>query len=159
SYVAVDDFNGDGFLDLVVAYDSPTNATANVLLGNGDGSFQARRSYPVGARPVYITVADFNGDGVPVLVTGNYQSNDVSVLLGNGDGSFRSTQNYRAGARPVSVGVGDFNSDGVPDLVVANENSGPLSPPQVSLLLGNGDGSFRDAVTVLVGVDPGGTRS
>ena len=91
-----------------------------MLLGNGDGTFQAAVNYAAGSRPYSVAVGDFNGDGKPDLAVANGSSNDVSVLLGNGDGTFQAAANYATGSDPISVGVGDFNGDGKPDLAVAN---------------------------------------
>src|SRR5713101_2109196 len=63
------DFNGDGRLDLAVA-----NAGSNdvsILLGNGDGTFQAAQNYASGGTPVSLAVGDFNSDGKLDLVTAN----------------------------------------------------------------------------------------
>src|SRR5262249_19721328 len=142
---AVGDFNGDGKPDLAV-----TNVLSNsvsVLLGNGDGSFQAAQNYAVGAFPTSAAVGGFNGDGKPDLAVTNLHGDSVSVLLGDGDGAFHSTQNYAVGAFPEPVAVGDFNGDGKLDLAVANSGT-ILSPPlpgSVSVLPGNGDGSFQAA--------------
>ncbi len=136
--VVTADLNGDGKLDLVIA-----NAAANnisVLLGNGDGTFQAARTYATGAAPQSSAVGDLNGDGKLDLVTANEGDNTVSVLLGNGDGTFQAAKGYAVGAQPVSVAVGDF--DGKPDIVTANQGS-----DSVSLLPGNGDGTFATAQT------------
>jgi hypothetical protein len=46
------------------------------------------------------------------------------------------------GSYPASVAVADVNGDGKPDLLVANKGSGT-----VSVLLGNGDGTFQPAVS------------
>jgi hypothetical protein len=63
--VAVADFNGDGIPDLAVANYGQASGTVSVLLGNGDGTFQAAQSYPTGASFAGVAVADFSGDGIP----------------------------------------------------------------------------------------------
>jgi hypothetical protein len=140
--VAVGDFNGDGIPDLAVA--NSAIGGVSVLLGNGDGSFQPAVHYAAsGLAPWSVAVGDFNGDGISDLVVANAYSNDVSVLLGNGDGSFQPAVNYAVGSQPRSVAVGDFNGDGVLDLAVANSAFGQADTPSVSVLLGNGDGTFH----------------
>jgi hypothetical protein len=146
------DFNGDGKLDLAVANQGNANgdgARVSVLLGNGDGSFQDPISIPVPGGPFQVAVGDFNGDGIPDLVTVNALTNTVSVLRGNGDGSFGAPVNYPVGVDPAALMVGDFNGDGIPDVAVANSVSN-----SVSVLRGNGDGTFQNAVDYLVGIDP-----
>src|SRR3989475_118573 len=107
--VAVADFNGDGVLDLAVEAGPESVA---VLLGKGDGTFQAAVNFPAGSHPSSVAVGDFNGDGVRDLVVRNFYSNSVSVLLGKGDGTFQAAVNSPAGNYPYSVAVGDFNGDG-----------------------------------------------
>ena len=142
------DFNRDGKLDLAVANNTGNNVS--VFLGNGDGTFRAPVSYGTGTNPTSGTVVgDFRGDGNLDLVVANNGSNNVSVLLGNGDGTFQPAVNYDTGSNPTWVAVGDFNRDGKLDLVVADQNcpSGPPCPPGfVSILLGNGDGTFQARV-------------
>src|SRR5439155_15021534 len=72
----------------------------------------------------------------------NGSSNTVSVLLGNGNGSFGARTDYGTGSAPKSVAIGDLNGDGKPDLAVANTGSYPGYDGTVSVLLGNGNGSF-----------------
>jgi len=125
SSVAVADFNADGKPDLVIANVGPyeqftyTGGDVSVLLGNGDGTFQAAVNYNAGIGPSSVSVGDFNRDGKADLAVVNVGS-DVSVLLGNGDGTFRTAFNYGAGSGPAAVAVDDFNGDGAPDLAVAS---------------------------------------
>src|SRR5207249_2462038 len=94
---------------------------------------------------------DFNGDGKQDLAVGNQTSNNVSILLGDGAGSFSAATNFSTGAgtQPASVAVGDFNGDGKQDLAVAN-----FFPNTVSILLGNGAGSFSAATSFGVSNTP-----
>lgn len=107
-------------------------------------SFVARMDFAVGSNPTATVNADFNGDGKLDLVTANQGSNNVSVLLGNGDGTFLPAVNYSVDTGPILVIVGDFNNDGKLDILTGNETglSGCVIC-SVSVLLGNGDGTFQ----------------
>jgi hypothetical protein len=160
--VSVADVSGDGKADIVVAnYDSDS---VGVLLGNGDGTFQPAVSYVLIGFDIavdFVAIADVNGDGKPDLVVTEvcfssiYCTNGlVGVLLGNGDGTFQSVVNYASnGTNANSVAITDVNGDGKPDLLVANGclNKANCGSGGVSVLLGNGDGSFQAAVTYASG--------
>ncbi len=118
------DLNGDGKLDLVVTnYLQPTN-NVNVILGNGDGTFQTAVGYTVGQDSVAVAVADFNGDGIPDLAIANAGTDQGTgsaiLLIGTGGGAFRAGPVLTAGPGPYSIIAADFNGDGKPDLAVAN---------------------------------------
>ncbi len=149
--VVVADFNLDGKLDVAVSdFGSAGGAPGvDILLGNGDGTFQAAKHYDAGDQPTQLAVADFNRDGKPDLAVTNRTQETVTVLLGNGDGSFQAPHKYQVGGTPIFVAVGDFNLDGKPDMVVANNGD-----HSVSVLMGNGDGTFQKAQT-LNNVDTG----
>src|SRR5207247_7219261 len=96
--VALGDFNADGKPDLAVVGSSLNDVA--ILLGNGNGTFQAAVDYGTGDTPLSVAVADFNRDGKQDLAVANYGSNNVSILRGNGNGTFQSAVNYAAGAQP-----------------------------------------------------------
>lgn len=93
--------------------------------------------------PYAIATADFNGDGFPDLVVGEYNTSNVllNVLLGKGDGSFTPVATPpTAGHYTAGFAVGDYNGDGIPDLAVSS-----LADYAVNILLGKGDGTFSAA--------------
>jgi hypothetical protein len=169
--VVTADFNGDGIRDLAVA--NAGSNDVNILLGNGDGTFQAAQTLFVNSAPA--VAGDFNADGKMDLALtgynpgtqgfwGNYAyypgtppTTEVTVLLGHGDGSFQPVSSVFTGAtRPLAVAEGDFNADGKMDLAVTGFTPGssprwdyyyydPGTPTtsEVTVLLGNGDGTVE----------------
>ena len=146
------DFNSDELADLAVSNQNSNNVS--VLLGNGDGTFRGKSDLAVGTAPTSVANGDFDGDGDADLAVSNSASNNVSVLLGNGDGTFGAAQPYSVsvgGINPNQIITDDFNGDGDVDLAtahvghnteIANFHGG------VTVLLGNGDGTFQSASKV-----------
>jgi hypothetical protein len=164
------DFNNDGNLDIAVAAGcidancTPGSVVTSVLLGNGDGTFLPAVNYPVQvSQSSTIITGDFNGDGIPDLVSANTcgqltacSTGSVGVMLGSGDGTFQPVVKYPVQYGPYSIVVGDFNGDGKLDLAAANSctthacgHSG-----SVSILFGNGDGTFQPAINHTTGLYP-----
>jgi hypothetical protein len=139
------DLNHDGKLDLVAASTNLDNAIS-VLLGNGDGTFQASRGYDAGPGTQSglrdLVTADLTGKGNQDVVVSNYGSGDVSVLLNRGDGTLEPSRRFNAVTQGDSVAMGDFNSDGHADLVVAQKFT-LNGPEQLAILIGRGDGTFE----------------
>jgi len=125
SDVAVGDFDGDGRLDLAV-----TNAgddTISILLGNGDGTFDAQVTYAVGNEPVAIDTYDLDADGRLDLVAVNKADNTISILYGRGNGTFRKARTVAVGRAPMDVALGDLDGDALGDIVVANSRDNTVS--------------------------------
>ncbi len=140
--IAVGDFNGDGIPDMAVM-DGP-DTTLTILLGNGDGTFTAKFSTNIPNANGSVAAGDFNGDGTPdlaIVTPGGCGAGTVEVLLGNGDGTFTAKSSLSVGDNPVHVVVADFNGDGIPDLATENDGCNGEAGT-VSVLLGNGDGTF-----------------
>jgi FG-GAP-like repeat/FG-GAP repeat len=162
--LAVADVNGDGKPDAVLGIQCNSTSACSghsqvaILLGNGDGTFRSPVTYDAGGyADQSIAIQDVNGDGYPDIVTANQCSTwscpdtgVAGVLLGNGDGTFRSAMSYHSSGTASSIAIADVNGDGKPDLVLGNFcQSGFCSNAGVTadVLLGNGDGTFRTAVT------------
>jgi len=150
SAVLASRFNLDRKFDLAI-----TNASANtvsILLGRGDGTFRPRVTFDTGVAPAALIDGDFDADGRVDLVIANSGGDSVSILRGNGDGTFAPHVEFSAGPGPVSVTVADFNHDGKLDLALADVNTSSFGPGRVSVLLGNGDGTFASPLPLQAGI-------
>jgi hypothetical protein len=77
------DFDADGRIDVASANGWPSNAVS-VWFGQGGGGLGPVTAYGGGDRPVGITSADLDGNGLPDLAVANLESNSVSVMLNTG---------------------------------------------------------------------------
>jgi Bacterial Ig-like domain (group 3)/FG-GAP-like repeat len=150
--VAISDVNGDGHPDLIAANQclssmdcGISSGSVGVLLGNGGGSFEAPVSYYSGLDTQWMAVADVNGDGAPDVIAAG-AGDTVGVLLGNGDGTFQPLVTYKPGGFSFAFAVGDVNGDGRPDIVQAVICPFGCPSGAVSVLLGNGDGTFQSPI-------------
>jgi uncharacterized repeat protein (TIGR01451 family) len=141
--IAVADFNGDGKLDLAIGIPvdeliSCTGASVNVLLGNGDGTFQPpAKAVDVPSNYALVAAGDVNADGKADLVVERHQFDSTctpidgfSVFHGNGDGTFGPEQDLTGNSF-------DVNGDGIPDLYTTYGYAGPLT-----IFLGQGKGRY-----------------
>jgi hypothetical protein len=147
-YVAVNDFNGDGKLDIAA---SSTDGAVFIFTGTGNGTFIAGPSYSSGGSfPQGIVSAAFNGTTAPGtgvagfndLAVVNEDSPSVGVLLNDGSGGFMGAVTYGITAGGQELATADVNGDTFLDLAIAEYEGS-----QVGVLLGNGDGTFGTLVT------------
>jgi hypothetical protein len=150
TYMAAADFNKDNKLDLVLADQNSSQVV--VLLGNGDGHFQAARSFPLNSGGGFdVAVGDFNGDGVPDIAATSPIAQTVIILLGKGDGNFQPAASFSTGllgGSATNLAVGDFNKDGKLDIITSISSS-------VSVLFGKGDGTFSAPLLLSANHTPG----
>jgi hypothetical protein len=148
--VVAGDFRHRGILDLAVVRYREFGGTSglSILLGNGDGTFQAPVFYLSGINLVWVAEGDFRHSGnLDLAVT---TVSGVQVLFGNGDGTFRVGSSYPEGDRPNIIVATDLTGDGNLDLVVNNAGANT-----VTVLRGNGDGTFRPGGSFAAGPEPG----
>ena len=132
------------------------NASANnsSFLGVPTSANFPETSFAVGNNPVALASSDFNNDNLPDLAVANQNDNTISVLLNQDNGNFVAATNSpftlaSTETGPSAIATATFGntfttSSGVtslaPDLVIANSTSN-----NVTILLGNGDGTFQEA--------------
>ena len=152
--IASGDFNNDGKIDLLTVTTAQNDYSISILLGNGDGTFQAPSTITT-APPAGITaiaVGDFNGDGKPDFAVLNQSTNSVVVYLGNGDGTFQAPKTTTIANPPQLTGalvVADFNKDGKADVAVT-ASAAQSGTGSILVLIGKGDGTFQSPVTYAV---------
>src|ERR1700677_3983177 len=132
-------------------YSSSLGSSAQTSAVSGGAPANLEVSFlTTGVNPDYVATADLNNDGFQDVIVANFTAGTLSIFLGVGDGTFNLPTTVTVGAGPAWVVTGNFHltsdtSDNV-DILVANENANTLS-----LLLGNGDGTFQPAQTITTG--------
>ena len=167
--IAVGDF-GNGHLDIAVTL-TGSNQVA-VLLGNGNGTFQAPVDYAVGSQPFGVAVGDFTDNGKQDLVVANSDDTltnptapgTVSLLMGYGNGKFAPAYNYSVDWGPTQIIVADFTGNSnYPDVAVACRGKPPAWDGSACVLLNAelnaGGGGVAPAGSVLMGSGNNGPAS
>ena len=149
SAMTVGDVNGDGNPDAVVT----TTNGVSVLLGNGNGTFSFASAPAVPGSPAWVAIADFTGDTKADLAVAT--DNGVSFLPGNGNGTFGTRQDFQAGGKSSYLAAADLNADGKTDLAVVNPLATGGGGNSLTVLLGQGDGTFTLSKTYPTRVGPG----
>ena len=138
--VAVADFNGDGNLDIAVASDDAgTSNNVAIFLNNGTGGFTLHQVLSV-PHANLSSLTNFAAGVTQDLAVSSQSASKVTTLINDGAGNFSIGTDYTVGSNPVTIKSGkfDLNNNTNDDLVTANLGGG-----NVSVLLGNGDGTFN----------------
>lgn len=136
--IAHGDFDGDGFLDLIVLTQEPEDELT-LLYGKGDGVFDDLASIDAGS-PNDVVVADFDVNDIPDIAVAEGFST-VKTLLGQESGAFNLASTTTVGDAPIVLFSADLNRDGIPDLVTGHGLSNDFS-----IIFGNGFGNFSDPI-------------
>src|SRR6266576_3801369 len=151
------DLNGDGKVDLAGA---GANGVS-VMLGNGDGTFRPKTDFPLGMQTQAVAVGDFNSDGnVDLVVTLNSPQLSLALLTGTGTGTFNAPTFFpnTSGFDSPAIAATDLNGDGRLDLAVMHNIACFTAPCRaarsITILLGNGNGTFQTPSEIDVGTGP-----
>jgi hypothetical protein len=149
-------FLGERYPVSLAQYSSSLGSSAATsIVGGGSPANLSVSFLTTGVNPDFVATADLNGDGFQDLAVANFTDGTVSIFLGVGDGTFNLPSTVAVGAGPSFIVTGNFHQTLTNDpatnvdMIVANENANTLS-----VLLGNGDGTFQTPLTVATGTTP-----
>jgi subtilase family serine protease len=151
-FVATDDLDGDGKVDLLAAK-APYPFQPAIFLGNGDGTFSATPIMLPSNVSTFLAIADLNGDGAPDILAPSNTSGSLPILL--------QSINSILQVSPSNLSFAAIQASGSPSplsLAISNTGGGTAtwsaSASQSWVVLSQTSGTAPSAVTVTA--DPSG---
>ncbi len=146
--VLVTDTNGDGYDDIITA--NGAAGSVSLALGNGNGTFKTAISLTpatTGGRITSLAYADYDGDSKKDIIYNDVINNRIGIFTGNGNGTFKTNiASYELGARRADkIIAANFDADGAAEIVATD-----VSANSLTVLLGNGAGSFKNSTTASI---------
>ena len=141
------DFDEDGHLDVVTGVDNTVDTQGlSLLIGNGDGTFEAYSEIPLSANPTVYSLIATDIDNDSHLDLAFSDDNGSYVIYGNGDGNFTAKTTFST-TGSTTLYFEDVNNDGYEDRITSINASYTL------VALGNSDGTFQAEVTTNLQTD------
>lgn len=134
----LEDINGDGKVDIVLADGAVSSGQIQISLGTGGGSFATATTYATGLQPTKLKIADMNRDGKKDIISLNYSNFTITTFLGNGSGTVSARSTITLTNIIYQLDVADMNGDGILDLLVQGATS-----VSTGISLGIGDGTYQ----------------
>ncbi|MEO5674760.1 MAG: FG-GAP-like repeat-containing protein, partial [Chitinophagales bacterium] len=117
-YLLAADLNNDTLPDIIAASHIDTSVT--IFFNTGNFSFDSTAYYPFPgpyADPVFIALADFNGDSIQDILVSFGTLNGISVLPGIGNGNYSTEQHFSGASGSILAIAVDLNQDGKTDII------------------------------------------
>lgn len=147
--LAAADMNQDGHSDLVSC--TAWGYTIQLLLGDGSGGFNSANYLKGDGEPTRLVLRDFNNDSALDIAVNAPAEGKIIVYLGDGKGGFALPATEIEGyPRPFGLAAADFNADGDLDIVTTTRTGINPGTAHVAVLLGKGNGGFRQSAFVPV---------
>jgi hypothetical protein len=144
-------FVGDRVPVELSSFTASLSGTGTSVAGVSTSDFPTA-TYSAGNGPTFVSTVSLRDNSIDDLIVSNFTDNTVSVLLGAGDGTFGAQTTFPTGVGPVWIATGSFrtnlNNQNI-DLAVANQTTNTIS-----ILLGNGDGTFQPKADIAAGGAP-----
>jgi FG-GAP-like repeat len=148
--VVTGDFNGDGAMDVAIAYTVNGSQRLQVLLNQRSAGFQALAptTFALPSNLSGLVAVDFSGSGIWGLVVGDADSGTVESIASDSTGTLHTPVSYAVSGNTSGLVTGDFNGDQKTDVAVTTTTG-------VAVLLNTANGRFGSPAETNIGYSSG----